>query len=214
MQEPTAYNIIPTKLIPNSPKPLLHYKNAFVREGKLDIGLAYDTFVKNGWEIQWVTQYARCQRSHYHPSTHEAMVVVSGPGRIRWGVADLDEDEEKHTYGDAREEGGLLLDVNVGDLFVIPAGVAHKNYDPFTTLPLVNCLTGNARGIESDDPREMVQGLKMKGFMMMGAYPRGENWSWGDGGDSPDFVAVWNVENPEFDPFVGSGGGVGKYWKW
>ncbi|KAJ5392455.1 FAD-dependent pyridine nucleotide-disulfide oxidoreductase [Penicillium cosmopolitanum] len=195
MQEPTAYNIIPTKLIPNSPKPLLHYKNAFVREGKLDIGLAYDTFVKNGWEIQWVTQYAR------------SMVVVSGPGRIRWGVADLDEDEEKHTYGDAREEGGLLLDVNVGDLFVIPAGVAHKNYDPFTTLPLVNCLTGNARGIESDDPREMVQGLKMKGFMMMGAYPRGENWSWGDGGDSPDFVAVWNVENPEFDPFVGSGGG-------
>lgn len=213
MEEPTTYILPPTKLIPNSPKPLLHYKNAFVQDGKIDLTHAYDTFVKNGWEVQWVTQYARCQRSHYHPSTHEAMVVVSGPGKIRWGVADIDEDEEKHTYGDAREEGGLLIDVDVGDLFVIPAGVAHKSYNPSSTNPRINSLAGQGRGIVSDDPRGLLKELQVQGFCMMGAYPQGENWSWGDGGDSPDYEAVWKVENPELDPFVGGNGGITKYWK-
>lgn len=213
MEEPTIYHIKPTKLIPNSPKPLLHYKNAFIRNGKVDTVLAYDTFTKNGWDIQWVTRYGRAQRSHYHPETHETMIVISGPGSIRWGVADLDDDSDKHTYGTAREEGGPLTEVNIGDVFVIPAGVAHKSYDPFTPSPDFRCLTGDARGIQADDPRAFVRSLELEGFTMMGAYPRGHSWSWGEGGDCSDFEAVWNVEVPELDPVVGDVGGIGKYWK-
>lgn len=212
MNEIISYDIKPTKLIPNSPKQLLLYKNVFVQDGKVDITRAYDTFLKNGWDVQWVTRYGRTQRSHYHPETHEAMIVVSGPGSIRWGVADLDDDDEKHTYGDAREEGGLLMEVNVGDVLIVPAGVAHKNYDPFTANPDFKPLTGKARGIESDDPRAMVQNVELEGFTMMGAYPRGLNWSWEEKGDPSTFEACWNVEVPTLDPVFGVEGGIRKYW--
>ncbi|KAL4900259.1 hypothetical protein BDW74DRAFT_183010 [Aspergillus multicolor] len=71
--------LAPTPLIPNSPKPLLLYKNCFFHnsDGKVDTALAYDTFKQNGWDAQWVTTYSRYQRSHYHPQTHEVMVPVS-----------------------------------------------------------------------------------------------------------------------------------------
>ncbi|KAJ5110650.1 hypothetical protein N7532_001185 [Penicillium argentinense] len=212
MQEPMTYEIKPTKLIPNSPKPLLLYKNFCMQDGKVDLGLAYDTFIKNGWDVQWVTRYGRHQRSHYHPETHETMVVTTGPGIIRWGVADLDDDTEKNIYGDAFEEGGLQMTAEVGDVFVIPAGVAHKSFDQDAEDEKSGCLTGVARGIESDDPRGLVVSLQLEGFTMMGAYPKGFSWNWGEGGDSPNFEDVWKVSNAELDPVVGSDGGIKKYW--
>ncbi|KAJ4252444.1 hypothetical protein NW762_011045 [Fusarium torreyae] len=214
LPEPIVYHIKPTKLIPNSPKPLLLYKNAFMRNGQVDRTAVYDTFHANQWDIQWVTRYGRNQRSHYHSQSHEAMVVVSGPGRIRWGVADLSDDPQEHTYGDAHEEGGLEVEVNVGDLFVIPAGIAHKNYDPNATSDKFGCLTGAARGIEAENPRIAVAEIPLKGFCMMGAYPRGFSWTWDEGGDNADdFETVWRVKNPDADPVVGQKGGIGKYWK-
>ncbi|KAL4923315.1 uncharacterized protein BDV17DRAFT_296489 [Aspergillus undulatus] len=140
-----AYDIKPTNLIPNSPKPLLLYRSCFVRDGKIDATLAYDMFKKNGWDAQWLTMYGRYQRSHYHPATHEVMVVLSRPGRIRWGTADLSGDPKKHTYGTAGvdfEDGSLYVDVNAGDLFVIPAGCTHKSFDSTSATEEPTCLTG------------------------------------------------------------------------
>ncbi|KAF9887309.1 hypothetical protein FE257_010304 [Aspergillus nanangensis] len=203
LPEPIVYHIKPTRLIPNSPKPLLLYKNCFFRDGKIDPVLAYDTFKNNGWDPQWVTRYGRHQRSHYHAESHEVMVVLSGPGAIRWGVADLDDDPEKHTYGDANEAGGLDMVANVGDVFVIPAGISHKNYDPHTANPDFRPLTGGAHVIESDDPRKLVGELPLVNFTMMGAYPQGFTWTWGEGGDHAGrFESVWNVLNPQLDPVV------------
>lgn len=45
------------------------------------------------------------------------MVVLSGSGVIRWGVADLSDDVKETTYGDAYEGGGVEMDINVGDIF-------------------------------------------------------------------------------------------------
>lgn len=89
--------------------------------------------MSNGWEPRWVTKYGTHQISHYHGTTHEVMAILSGPGAIRWGVADLDDDPHKHTYGGANEEGGLDMEVDVGDFFVIPARVTHKDYNPKAT---------------------------------------------------------------------------------
>ena len=60
------------------------------------------------------------------------MVVLSGPGTIRWGTTDLTDDPQKHTYGTPGthfEDGSVFLEVEAGDLFVIPAGVTHKSFD-------------------------------------------------------------------------------------
>lgn len=213
--EPISYNIKPTKLIPNSPKPLLLYKGCFLLDnGEIDLRMAYDTFTRNGWDVQWVNRYGHYQLSHYHPKTHEVMVVVSGPGTIRWGAADLDNDAEKHTYGDAYEQDCLQFDVDVGDVFVIPAGVAHKSFDVRSKdLDVVGLTGGSGHWVEAQDPRRAVGELRLSGFMMMGAYPKGNGWSWGTGGDDlGDFEGVWNLPNPEADPVVGGQGGIGRYW--
>ncbi|KID89482.1 FAD-dependent pyridine nucleotide-disulfide oxidoreductase [Metarhizium guizhouense ARSEF 977] len=214
MPEPTVYQIRPTKLVPNSPKPLLHYKGYFNKHGKPDAATIYDAFRGNGWDVQWVTRYGKYQRSHYHPETHEAMAVLSGPGIIRWGVADTDDDGDKHTYGTAHEEGALQTEANAGDVFVIPAGVAHKSFDPQAPEPDAQCLTGGYHGIDGENPREIVGRVPLSGFTMMGAYPRGCSWSWAEGGDHlARFEAVWNVPLPTLDPVVGGEGGVGAHWK-
>ncbi|PLB47661.1 hypothetical protein P170DRAFT_409879 [Aspergillus steynii IBT 23096] len=210
-----AYDIKPTKLIPNSPKPLLLYKNCFLRDDRtVDATLAYDTFKKNGWDAQWVTTYGHYQRSHYHPATHEVMVVLSGPGRIRWGTADLDENPHNHTYGKGSENGALYVDVNAGDLFVIPAGVTHKSFDVNAKIPDPTCLTGGgAHRIEAEDPRTFVGELQVSGFTMMGAYPRGTSWGWAEGGAHVGrYESVWSVRNEDLDPVLGEKGGINDYW--
>lgn len=217
VSEIIAYDIKPTKLVPNSPKPLLLYRNCFIRDGKVDATLAYDTFKKNGWDAQWVTTYGHYQRSHYHPATHEVMVVLSGPGTIRWGTADLNDEPRKHTYGSAGndyEDGSLFIEVNAGDLFIIPAGVTHKSFDPTAPNPDPQCLTGGgAHSIESDDPRRFVGELKASGFTMMGAYPRGMSWGWAEGGEHVGrYESVWRVRNAELDPVLGDQGGINTFW--
>ncbi|RBR07512.1 uncharacterized protein FIESC28_10593 [Fusarium coffeatum] len=211
LPEPILYHIKPTKLVPNSPKPLLLYKEAFVKDGQVDRTAAFDTLRSNNWDVQWLVRYGQHQRAHYHSQTHEAMIVVHGPGKIRWGVADLSENWEDHTYGQAYEDGGIEVDVEVGDLFVIPAGVSHKSYDPDAKSASFGCLTGDARKIDSNIE---VSEVPLEGFCMMGAYPQGFSWTWDEGGDSKgDFEAVWGVENADADPYTGKEGGISKYWK-
>lgn len=216
MTEIVSYQIKPTKLVPNSPHPVLHYKKYFSvkDDGKVDASLIYDTFKHNGWDVQWVARYGKYQRSHYHPETHEVMAVLSGPGTIRWGVADTDDDEEKHTYGEAFEDGGLVVEAEVGDVFLVPAGVAHKSFDPSTPTPNVQSLAGGLHGIEGEDPSGVVDRVSHSGFMMMGAYPQGLDWSWSEGGEHlAQFDAIWKVPKPDLDPLEGTRGALGVYWK-
>ncbi|KAL4760669.1 cupin domain-containing protein [Aspergillus foveolatus] len=216
-----TYTIAPTALVPNSPKPLLVYKHCFLRHGRVDLAHAYDTFAANHWDPKWVVRYGRQQTSHYHPTTHEVMVVLSGRGRIRWGEADFGDPANwrKHTFGEAHETGGVETEVEAGDIFLVPAGVAHKSFDTDSEQPDAVVLTGEtAHAIDSDDPKEKVIELerqgKLTGFVMMGAYPRGVEWTWAVGGDHVGrFEEVWNLPTPEWDPVVGKGeGGIHRFW--
>ena len=54
------------------------------------------------------------RESHYHSTTHEALGIFRGTARLRFGVSDDDNPDD-----------GVELDVKVGDVIVIPAGVAH-----------------------------------------------------------------------------------------
>lgn len=142
------------------------------------------------------------------------MTVLTGPGTIRFGAADTDEDWEKNTYGDAFEAGGLEIQANAGDAFIIPAGVAHKSYDPSPDATL-KIYTGDAHGVDGADPRQSVASAQkqLSGFTMMGAYPKGCDWTWAEGGaHEGQFEKVWNVPKPELDPFVGDQGGIGQFW--
>lgn len=70
---------------------------------------------------------------HFHSTTHEVLVVLSGSALI--------------CFGGGHNSGRVEVDVGIGDVMVIPAGVAHAMLED--------------KG----------------GFMMLGSYPiGGEQW--------------------------------------
>ncbi|KAK0392007.1 hypothetical protein NLU13_1505 [Sarocladium strictum] len=219
MVEVRKYHLQPTALMPNSPHPLLHYPGFFdaSKEGKVDV--AYDTLHGNGWEVQWIFRYGQTQRSHYHSHAHECMAVLSGQAMIRFGVADTSEDMEANTYGQAREEGGVELEAKAGDVFILPAGTAHKTYNakPETEFTLLTPGDGHRVG-GGEDVREALRETegRITGFTMIGAYPRDSGpWDFQVGGeDVGAFDKVWRVPLPECDPVLGkSAEGLRGLWQ-
>ncbi|CAK4016641.1 hypothetical protein MYCFIDRAFT_211406 [Lecanosticta acicola] len=208
-----SYNLPPTTLIPNSPYPLLHYPG-LLKEVGCNPANVYDLFEKNDWQIHWIFRYGPTQQSHYHSLAHECMTVLTGTATIRFGVADTSDDLEASTHGSAKEDGGVEIHAQAGDVFVIPAGVAHKTYD--TTPAEFALLTpGKGHGLQTPNPKKALSEIKLSGFTMMGAYPRGSNWDFAVGTkDAGHFKRVWSVSKPAHDPVVGdSSEGLRGLWE-
>ena len=216
--EVRTYTLPPTKLIPNSPHVLIHYPRlltSLVKDKNFSTNQIFDLFASNGWQSQWIARYGPNQNSHYHSGAHECMAVISGGNaKIRFGVADSNEDREQDlglgTAGrdmndEGREEGGVLLDAAVGDVFILPAGVAHKTHDP---LPKTDGIEFHqpSDGNDEEGSKKFFESIPIVGeFMMMGAYPRGADWDFAVGGEHEGrFHDVWNVEVPERDPVLGT----------
>ncbi|KAH6639299.1 hypothetical protein C7974DRAFT_449379 [Boeremia exigua] len=212
--EVRTYTIPPTPLIPNSPHVLIHYPALLLpllKTPSFSPTHIYDLFARNGWQTQWIARYGPTQASHYHSGAHEAMAVISGSGaKIRFGVADSADSPDE-----AGEPGGVLLEARLGDVFIVPAGVAHKTHEPSPP-------TDGMRFLEAPDRRDEVGarsffgGVVLEGdFMMMGAYPKGDEWDFKVGGeDEGRFGEVWGVQVPGRDPVLGmSGEGLRGLWK-
>jgi len=93
---------------PNNPSlPVLIYKKAINASGDSDASQIEEIFEKNNWSNSWrdgIFDY-----HHYHSNTHEVLGVYSGHCIVQFG-------------GDH----GVTEELRVGDVVVIPAGVAHK----------------------------------------------------------------------------------------
>lgn len=202
MVEIKEYYLPPTTLIPNSPYPLLHYKGVFPKNpstSQCNPTEVYTLFTKNTWSVQWIFRYGPTQPSHYHSHTHECMAVLSGTATIRFGVADTSPDMRVNTHSDAHEDGGIELRAEVGDVFIIPAGVAHKTFDGRPDAEFKLLSPGTGHGIEGG--RRAVEAIGLEGFTMMGAYPPGGEWDFVVGGG--EFERVWSVLKPVLDPVFG-----------
>ncbi|KAH7362227.1 hypothetical protein B0T11DRAFT_352105 [Plectosphaerella cucumerina] len=207
MVEIAKYHLPPTELVPNSPRPLLHYKKAISPGSAVD---AWNLFTNNGWHVSWIFRYGATQASHYHSKAHECMAVLSGTATIRFGVADTSDDLEASTSGSAREPGGVELRAEAGDVFVIPAGVAHKTFGAKPEAGFALLTPGAGRGLGDADPREVLEGIELTGFTMLGAYSGGD-WDFVKGGGR--FETSWGVAKPELDPVFGLGDeGLCKTW--
>lgn len=227
--KPKSYTLPPTPLIPNSPHPLLHYPSLLlpiVSDPKFTCTTLYDLYRSNGWTPQWVARYGATQPSHYHSTAHEVMVVIAGEGAtIRFGVADQDatcpsqsspsthekgDDEHGENDAGAHEPGGITLTARKGDVFIVPAGVAHKTYDPRPGPPrpiaFFQCKDEDGNVIrEEGKARAFFAGVETgREFMMMGAYPDGDEWDFKVGGEHAGREReVWGLPIPEKDPVLG-----------
>lgn len=205
MAEVNKYHLPPTPLIPNSPRPLLHYQGVLAPRpdgAHCDAAEAYKLFTQNDWRVSWIFRYGPTQLSHFHSRAHECMAVLSGTATIRFGVADTSDDLDENTNGSSREEGGVEIEAAAGDVFVIPAGVAHKTYNTKPEAEFALLTPGKGRSIEAEDPPKVLSDIELSGFTMMGAYASGE-WDFVKSGG--DFETVWSVPKPEKDPVFGKG---------
>jgi len=110
-------------IVPNNPRlPLVVYRGAL--DTGPDAALACETlFAGNGWSGGWrggVYPY-----HHYHSTAHEALGIVAGSAKVRLG-------------GDS----GTVVDLQPGDVVVIPAGVAHKGEAASPDLLIVGAYPG------------------------------------------------------------------------
>ncbi|KAF1924877.1 uncharacterized protein M421DRAFT_424298 [Didymella exigua CBS 183.55] len=163
----TSAHYIPSySLLPNTTPhghPLLTYHSCFAPSttpSSLESHLA-----SNGTSPQW--RYTMYTTSHYHSTTHEILCVIRGRARLLFG-------------GDANP-GRVEQDVSIGDVMIVPAGVAHRLL-------------------------EDVEG----GFEMVGSYPKGCSWDmcYGEAGEGDKSEAVGRVAWFERDPVYGDDGPV------
>lgn len=203
MVEIRKYFLPPTTLVPNSPLPLLHYVGALPLEGNIKTRF-HDTLSENKWQVQWLVRYGPTQPAHYHSAIHECMAVLSGEATIRFGVADTTEDPEENTHGGGAEAGGVELTAMAGDVFLIPAGVCHKTYNPSPNPGFKRLTTGDGHSVEAENVRQFLSEIELSGFTMMGCYPDGHGtWDFATGGEG-NYEQVWKVPIPEFDPILGT----------
>jgi len=154
-------------LFPNNPAlPLVLYKRA-LKLGVNDPDIVEDIFLINEWKKSW--RNGIYPYHHYHSNVHEVLGVYSGTCVVEVG-------------GD----GGPTYELEKGDVLIIPAGVAHKNF-----------------GCTED-------------FKCVGAYPSEIEYDMYYGKPNERFVTEKNIPNvplPNCDPVYGPAGPLFKYWK-
>jgi len=164
---PKQYVLKDNGTFPNGVLPVIHYQKL------LDIPFFFPglqikrLFRKNNWGNNWLNGIYTYH--HYHSVTHEVFAVCAGQTKLQLGGED-----------------GLTVEIEQGDVIVIPAGVAHKNL-----------------GKERD-------------VICVGGYPDGQDFdmNYGKPGERPatDYnIAALPV--PKSDPVFGFNAGLVKIWR-
>lgn len=123
-------------------------------------------FLGNGWDGVW--RNGIFGYHHYHATAHEVLGIASGTVTVELGGDD-----------------GPLLELEPGDVVVLPAGVAHRNVDSSPDLVVV------------------------------GAYPAGQIWdvNSGEATDHPRVdESIAAVPLPTTDPVYGPDGPLMMLW--
>jgi len=167
---PKALPLADDGSFPNNPRlPLLVYRHAFALPASGDrASVVEQVFHNHRWD-QGCWRNGLYNYHHYHSTAHEVLGVYSGHGRIQFGGPQ-----------------GVVVDTSLGDVMVVPAGVAHRK------------LGASAN------------------FAVVGCYPRGQDFdmNYGEPDERPEADRnIAAVPLPECDPVFGEGGPLLRYWR-
>jgi uncharacterized protein YjlB len=165
--QPKQLNFKDDGIFPNSPLALLFYWRAITTDVKDPASIFEKCFAENDWTNSW--RNGVYSFPHYHSTSHEVLGVYSGTATLRLGG-----------------EHGKNVEVQAGDVIVIPAGVAHQNIGA------------------SDD------------FGVVGAYPGGRDWDLLRGLPDERPSADHNIAAvpiPHNDPIYGAKGPLLCIWR-
>lgn len=106
---PATWRFADDGLVPNHPAlPLVIYRGAIPVLAERDPAALFEaTFARNNWTRSW--RNGIYPFVHYHSMCHEVLGIARGAARVRFGGA-----------------SGVDLDVNVGDVAILPAGTGHQ----------------------------------------------------------------------------------------
>ncbi len=164
---PTSHLFPDDGSIPNNPLlPLLVYQKAIILRQGDPAAICEAVFASNGWGNSWRNGIYAFH--HYHSTAHEVFAIARGQATVHLGG-----------------EQGVRLDVDAGDVIVIPAGVGHKNLGSSPDL------------------------------LVVGAYPPGQRWDLCDGSPGQRRQALQNIAAvplPLTDPVFGKQGPLNEIW--
>ncbi|UKT63619.1 cupin domain-containing protein [Pedobacter mucosus] len=125
---------------PNNPNlPLMIYKGAFRLHPDDDENVIKKVFAQNGYTNAWIDGIF--DYHHYHSNTHEVMGIFSGKADVQFGG-----------------EHGVCIELDKGDVVVIPAGVAHKKLKASEDFVVVGAyLNGIEYNIKNGLAEELIQ---------------------------------------------------------
>lgn len=162
-----SHKIEPNGNFPGNPKyPLMIYKGALLIHPSDTDQVIKTIFAQNGYSNSWVNGVF--DYHHYHSNAHEVLGVFSGKAEIQFGGAH-----------------GVIIELDKGDVVLIPAGVAHKGLS-----------------VSAD-------------FKVVGAYPKGAEYNVRLGNQEELELARTEIEDvpaPESDPVYGSKGHLFECW--
>lgn len=151
--------------VPNNPDlPVIIYHQAVCLENIDPAALFEEIFASNGWPPQW--RYGIYDYHHYHTQGHEVLGIASGHARLMLGGPD-----------------GQIVEVNAGDVLLLPAGTGHCNI-----------------GSSPD-------------FLVVGAYPPGQHADICREAPTADQLSnIRKLPYPRQDPVQGLKGALSQYW--
>jgi uncharacterized protein YjlB len=164
--QPTLIHCEDNGVFPNSKFPVLLYKAVLEIPALFPAQFIKGLFDQNNWTNSWKSGIFNYH--HYHSNTHEALGVYDGSTTLQLG-------------GD----NGPTIQLQKGDVLVIPAGVAHKN-------------------LGEEDRVKCV-----------GAYPDGRHYdmNYGSPGERPHTDQdIASVPMPAKDPVFGLTAGLPLIW--
>ena len=129
--KPTALVFTDDGRTPNSPLPLLHYRQAVRAHEDFDAAAVLEeVFAAHGWKDSWRNGIYR--HLHFHTGTHEVLGIARGQARVQFGGSK-----------------GKVVPLIAGDVVVLPAGTGHKRLSGSRDLLVVGAYP--PRG-EYDEP--------------------------------------------------------------
>ncbi|QWA11310.1 cupin [Sodalis ligni] len=124
--------------VPNSPLPLVIYRNIIPVETKDPASWLEQCFTAHQWPPQW--RYIIYPFTHFHAETHELLGVYAGQAQVQFGG-----------------ETGPVLPLTVGDVVLIPAGVGHKAVKSEEGFMVVGAYPpGMSADLCRDDPAKLA----------------------------------------------------------
>ncbi len=166
--EPISFQFADDGAVPNNRLPFLVYRGA-IDAGARDVAAAIErTFRKNDWG-HGLWHNGIYPFVHYHSQIHEVLGIAAGKARVRFG-------------GSKGEE----LEVEAGDVAVLPAGTGHQRLSSTPDL------------------------------LVIGAYPPQGHYDLCRGGSAEHARAletILRVPLPQTDPLFGANGPLTKLWR-